>query len=218
MSKTAVKYVDSSVEYIDHMGSDLTVVNSARVSFGKDVKYIEEKDEKLIKYLAEHLHMTPFEHCSLTLRIKCPLYISKQIMRHRTASFNEISRRYTEENLEFYMPTSFRGQHKSSKQCSDSALPDDRNLSAKVVYQNALEHALNSYNNLLSIGVARELARGVLPNTLMTEFYMTMNLRNFAHFIKLRDESHAQLEVQDLAKDIRNILLDKFPISCKYLL
>lgn len=200
------------------MGSDMTVVNSARVSFGKEVTEMTDKDEKLVKYLAEHSHFSPFEHCQLTVRIKCPLYISKQIMRHRTGKYNEISRRYTEENLEFYMPTNFRSQHDKSKQCSGDDLASDKDLAAKVVYQNALNHSLNSYNNLLSIGVARELARGVLPNTLMTEFYMTMDLRNLAGFIKLRSDSHAQLEVQIISNELKTILEQHFPISCRYLI
>lgn len=201
------------VDYVDHMGSDLTVVNSARVSYGKTKEILDEKDEKLIKYLANHEHLTPFEHCSLTVRIKCPIYISKQIMRHRTFSYNEISRRYTEENIEFYTPEKFRKQHKKSKQCSDGDVGEELKYYCQDTYHTAMVQARAHYEGLIKAGVAREIARGVLPQALMTEFYMSGNLRNFVHFIDLRIDSHAQEEVQFIAQEIIDIIADKFPVA-----
>lgn len=206
------------VDYVDHMGNDLTVVNSARISMNRDSQKLEPRDEKLINYLADHQHYTPFEHCMLTVIIECPLYIRSQIMRHRTASYNEVSRRYTEEEIEFYNPNVYRKQHKSSKQCSDGDLKDSENLQAQVLTQSIHQKCFDTYKQLLDLGVSREMARGVLPQNMMTKFYMTMNLRNWAHFLKLRLDNHAQLEVQEIAQDVKKILLDKFPVSGEKLL
>ena len=109
-------------EYMDHMGNDLTVVNSARVSFGSESQELSDKDKKLIKYLADHQHMSPFEHCQLSVRISCPLYIRSQIHRHRTFSYNEISRRYTSKDLEFYIPETLRKQSDDNRQASDGVV------------------------------------------------------------------------------------------------
>ena len=204
--------------YVDHMGDDLTVVNSARVSFNKKKDILDEKDIKLIKYLAKHQHMTPFEHCTLTVIIKCPLYIRSQIHRHRTFAYNEVSRRYTSENLEFYQPDSFRIQHKTSKQCSAGHVSSKTEKEAKIISKQIEDTCLKAYNDLINMGVARELARGLLPQSLMTEFYMTGNLRNWVHFLKLRMDSHAQKEVQDVAQPITDILFEKFPESTKALM
>src|SRR5437667_11514171 len=106
------------VEYIDHMGTDLSIVNAARISYGKHKNELDDKDVKLINYLAQHQHMTPFEHTALTVLVTCPLYIRSQIMRHRTFSYNELSRRYTAEGIEFYIPDEFRNQSESNKQGS----------------------------------------------------------------------------------------------------
>lgn len=205
------------VEYIDHMGNDLSVVNSARVSFGKTKDKLEEDDIKLINYLAKHQHFTPFEHCTLSVLIKCPLFIRSQIHRHRTFSYNEISRRYTSENLEFYVPDEFRKQHKTSKQCSDGVFDKKTNELLKTGFKNHHAQTLEYYESLIDAGVAREIARGVLPQNLMTEFWMTGNLRNWVHFLGLRVDSHAQKEVQDVAKPILKIIKKEFPESAKAL-
>lgn len=203
--------------YIGHMGDDLTVVNSARVSFGKNKEKIEEEDVKLINYLAKHKHLTPFEHCTLSVKVKCPLFIRSQIHRHRTFSYNEISRRYTSENLEFYVPDNFRKQHTSSKQCSDGDFVGFENDGLKAEMDNWHQSSLKYYEELIKLGVAREIARGVLPQNLMTEFWMTGNLRNWIHFLGLRVDSHAQKEVQDVARPILKIIKEKFPKSAEAL-
>jgi len=207
-------------EYIDHMGDDLRVVNAARISYITNDSNIvvDERDEKLINYLADHKHYSPFEHCHLTVIINCPLYIRSQIHRHRTFSYNEVSRRYTSEKLEFYEPNLYRKQHDKSKQCSDGYFTHEANQ--PVVKQVKLLHnkTLAVYNDLIEQGVSREMARGILPQNLMTKFYMSGNLRNWAGFLALRLDTHAQYEVQTIAKQIHSIIKEKFPVSGKALL
>lgn len=199
--------------YVDHMGDDLSVVNAARVSYNKGTLKFTEKDIKLLNYLAKHQHFSPFEHTSMTMLIECPLYIRSQIHRHRTLAFNEISRRYTAENIEFFIPKSFRKQHTTSKQCSDGDVEKEAALTASVLMQKIHDATLVAYNKLLQIGVAREQARAILPQSLMTKFYMTGNLRSWAHFIKLRIDSHAQEEAQEVARQCKEILTARFPHS-----
>jgi thymidylate synthase (FAD) len=200
------------VDYINHMGNDLTVVRSARVSFGaKTETTLTSKDRKLIDYLAKHKHMSPFEHCQLTVKIACPLYIRSQIHRHRTFSYNEISRRYTDKDLEFFIPETIRKQSENNRQASSGTL--DKQQAAKDVMKHSWYYTKDFYNTLIKMGVPREQARGILPTGLMTEFYMSGNLRNWAHFVGLRDHEGAQGEVQEVAVAIKAIIKDKFPIS-----
>lgn len=208
------------VSYVDHMGTDLTVVNAARVSFNKQSEEFSEKDKKLVQYLADHEHMSPFEHCVATVMIDCPLYIRSQIHRHRTFAYNEISRRYTSENLEFYVPSidDIRKQSKSNRQASDGQLDDSQSqevIDLMIAWHN---DAVNLYNKLLDMGVCREQARGVLPQNLMTKFYMTGNLRNLVHFINLRTHEGAQKEVRDLAEQLKEILVGLYPNAMSSLL
>jgi thymidylate synthase (FAD) len=201
------------VSYVSHMGDDLTIVNAARVSFNKSSDSLDERDKKLIRYLAEHNHMSPFEHCTLTVIVEVPLYIRSQIHRHRTFAYNEISRRYTSENLEFYVPDmgDIRKQSKSNRQASDGELDEDESMAVQAMMNKSHTECLELYNKLIDMGVCREQARGVLPQNLMTKFYMTGNLRNFAHFLKLRSHKGAQQEVQEVADQLRTILTEKFP-------
>lgn len=203
------------VSYISHMGNDLSVINAARVSFNKSSDALDEKDVKLINYLAEHEHMSPFEHCTLTVLIEVPLYIRSQIHRHRTFSYNEVSRRYTSEDLQFYLPSvdDIRQQSKSNRQASDGSLDTETAETVRTMMMHSHVAALAMYENLIDAGVCREQARGVLPQNLMTKFYMTGNLRNFTHFLKLRSHGGAQKEVREVAAQLELILLDKFPVS-----
>lgn len=205
------------VDYINHMGDALTVVNAARVSFGGDKDTLEEKDKKLIKYLADHKHMSPFEHCVLSVKITCPLYIRSQIHRHRTFSYNEISRRYTSKDMTFYTPDVLRKQHESNKQASHGALDDQAQQAVKIEIEENHLRCLDLYKSLLAMGVCREQARGVLPQDMMTEFYMTGNLRNWAHFLSLRDKPDAQVEVQIIAQAVKKLMFDKFGLAAKVL-
>jgi len=201
------------VDYIEHMGNDLTVVNSARVSYNKKSEMFTEDDVKLINYLAKNKHYSPFEHCYLTVRIECPLFIRSQIHRHRTFSYNEISRRYTSEGIEFFMPDNLRIQHESSKQSSAGDVDGvvNRSMLKLIADHNAQSEKL--YNYLLEHNVARELARMVLPQNLMTTFWMSGNLRNWVQFLALRLDAHAQKEARDLGVAVRDIITEKFPVA-----
>ena len=206
-----------AVELVDHMGSDLTIVNSARVSFGKQKNELDEKDEKLINYLVKHRHTSTFEHNVVTFRFVVPLFIRSQHHRHRTWSYNEISRRYTDIDLRFYQPNSFRTQHKSNRQASnDDMINPNLNLDIKPTYASDVikEHNRQSlllYNKLQRAGVCREQARGVLPQNLYTEYYGTCNLSNLLKFIDLRMHDGAQWEIQKVAAATLDIIADLWP-------
>ena len=212
-----------SVEYVDHMGDDLTIVNSARVSFGKHKNELDEKDEKLIKYLVEHKHTSTFEHNVVTFRFKVPLFIRSQHHRHRTWSYNEISRRYTDFDLCFYEPNCFRTQHKSNRQASniDSidpvVYPDlsdpEFGVTASSCVKKHHQSCLALFNRLLSAGVCREQARGVLPQNLYTEYYGTTNLSNLLKFIELRTHEGAQWEIQQVANACLDIAQSLWPAA-----
>lgn len=198
------------VVYVRHCGTDLDVVNSARVSFDTVSEVLSARDEKLINYLAEHQHMSPFEHVSLTVQISCPIYIAAQIMRHRTFSYNMVSRRYTSENLSFYTPIP-REQNRLNKQSSG-------NKHSRAAYwhdkMNQLHKlCLQYYEEAIRDGLSRELARGMLPQNLNTKFIMTGNLRNYIHFISLRTHAGAQEEVRLIADQIKDILKIHYPVS-----
>jgi len=211
------------VEYISHMGSDVTVVNSARVSFGKCVSNLNEHDIKLIKYLIKNKHTSTLEHCTMTFRFKVPLFIRSQHHRHRTWSYNEISRRYTNFNLEFYEPKAFRRQSESNRQASVSESIDPIIPAAKGVtnihhfaskkIKNFHREALELYEALIESGVCREQARGVLPQNLYTEYYGTVNLNNLLKFIDLRIHDGAQWEIQEVAKACLVLAKNLFPVT-----
>ena len=212
-----------SVEYVQHMGEDITVVNAARVSFGKQKETMDEKDEKLIKYLIRHRHTSTLEHNVVTFRFIVPLFVRSQHHRHRTWSYNEISRRYTAENLRFYEPKTFRTQHKSNRQASNVdeinpvIIPDlsDTNFGTRASEAISRHHqrSVDLYNILMARGVCREQARGVLPQNLYTEYYGTCNLNNLIKFIELRTHSGAQLEIQNVAKACLSIVEDLWPMA-----
>ena len=207
------------------MGEDITVVNSARVSFGVHKSDLDEKDEKLIKYLIDHRHTSTLEHNIATFRIKVPLFVRSQHHRHRTWSYNEISRRYTDLNMEFYEPKTFRTQHKSNRQSSNS---DEINpslnfdvdycskplsIDASKAIANHHKNSLDLFDKLIYSGVCREQARGVLPQNLYTEYYATANLNNILKFVELRTHEGAQWEIQQVANAMLNIIKDLWPIT-----
>lgn len=212
-----------SVEYVQHMGSDLTIVNSARVSFGKEKKEIDEKDKKLIDYLVRHRHTSTMEHCSVTFRFVVPLFIRSQHHRHRTWAYNEISRRYTDIDLRFYESKKLRTQHKSNRQASNTTDFIDPQInvgwgSVSTCTEAIHEHhamSLELYENLISAGVCREQARGILPQNLYTEYYGTVNLSNLMKFIDLRTHDGAQWEIQEVANACLSIAEDLWPVAVK---
>ncbi len=213
----------SDVRLINMMGTDRTAVESARVSFSSDDflgfqdEPLDEKDEKLLSFLIKSGHTSVHEHSVLTFRITCPLYISKQIMRHRTFSYNEISRRYTSKDMEFFVPHHFRRQAEKNLQCSTQEGVADH-LQAVALYEDAIKQAKKVYDQLLKLGVCREQARGVLPNCMYTSFYMTGNLNNWFKFLKLRLDAHAQEEVRVVAFEIKRVITEYFPVTSKYML
>jgi len=214
MNKKIILYDDNVgfVEYVNHMGSDLTVVNSARVSFGKQKTELDENDEKLINYLIKSGHTSTLEHNVVTFRFKVPLFVARQHIRHRTWSYNEISRRYTNINLEFYEPKVFRKQSSSNRQASTNEDVEQSDVLAQIVTEHH-HQSLTLYNQLLQAGVCREQARGVLPQNLYTEYYGTANLNNLFKFIDLRLHEGAQWETQQVAKAILDIVTELFPTT-----
>ena len=209
-----------AVEYIQHMGTDLTIVNSARVSFGKEKDKIDEKDKKLIDYLVRHRHTSTMEHCSVTLRFVVPLFVRSQHHRHRTWSYNEISRRYTDINLKFYEPKEFRTQHTSNRQASnenDKINPDVKTGFNVAKTSEALhDHhnmCLELYEEMILAGICREQARGVLPQNLYTEYYGTVSLSNLMKFIDLRMHEGAQWEIQKVAEACLLIAEELWPVA-----
>lgn len=205
------------VELIESWGSDLTVVRAARVSFNSDVVDSGEltgRDTKLIHYLAKHKHTSCFEHQGATLRLKVPIFIARQIQRHRTFSYNEISRRYVDNTPEFFTPDIWRGRADNVKQGSS----DEEIVEAHAVNTVVLGKALDGYNEMLRLGVAPEMARILLPQSLYTEFYMSGNLRAWSHFLQLRLDGHAQLEVQQVAQQVEALLKFLWPVSMEALM
>ena len=208
---------------IDVMGTDLTVVNAARVSFNRESFYnfsegfadLEEIDARLIKYLANHNHFTPFTHCTITMRECVPIFVARQRFKHVIGfSYNEISRRYVSYEAETYTPNEWRKAALNKKQGSSDETVDI-NPSNQIVdiYQQAVDSALWTYDRLIQKGVCPEQARMVLPQSTYTEYYVTGSLYAWARAFNLRSSSDAQKEIQDLAWKWDEILMEKFPYS-----
>ncbi|MGN0878013.1 MAG: FAD-dependent thymidylate synthase [Oligosphaeraceae bacterium] len=195
---------------VDMMGSETSIVNAARVSFGKRRETMDERDAALVRYLVSHHHTSPLEHVVFTFLVHCPLFVRSQWHRHRTWSYNEISRRYTEVDLELYVPPALREQSESDRQASREAESLDQ--SACLAKIRAFhEQSLRLYQELLDAGVCREQARGVLPQNLMTTFWATVDLNNLLKFLELRDSPHAQWEIREYASAIKSLIRDDFP-------
>jgi thymidylate synthase (FAD) len=199
------------VRYIDHMGSDERIVEAARISYKSPSKG-EEQDKRLLEYLWKNKHTSPFEMCKLTLNIKMPIFVMRQYVRHRMQNLNEVSARYTELSNEFYIPIIWRLQDTKNKQSSAE------NTMASAWHDACIEeltmHCEQSYRlylNLIRKGVAREMARFVLPVNIYTEIYSCWDLKNLLHFISLRDDPHAQFEIQQYGKAIKEICKELFP-------
>ena len=206
------------VELVDAVGDDLTVVNSARVSFGKHKAKLDNKDKKLIKYLIKHKHTSTLEHCFVTFRIKVPLFVRSQHHRHRTWSYNEISRRYTDFDIQFYEPEAFRTQHKSNRQASNTdelidPVIESWQYEASDCITMHHDASLKLFNELIEAGVCREQARGILPQNMYTEYYASANLNNILKFIDLRTHEGAQWEIQEMAKGMLKIVEKLYPVT-----
>lgn len=196
------------VRYIDHLGSDLRVVESARISYKSPSKG-PEQDKKLLNYLYRNRHTSPFEQCNITFNIKMPIFVMRQFVRHRTFRLNEWSARYSELSDEFYMPSPWRKQDTKNKQSSVAGELDHTKLTAEVEAFN--QQAYKTYQNLLAQGAARELARMVLPVSIFTEIYVNCDLHNLLHFLRLREDVHAQYEIREVARGMREIAQELFP-------
>lgn len=190
-------------------GTDTTIVQAARVSYGAESKGAEQ-DKKLINYLMIHDHGSPFEQVNFRFHVKCPIFVARQWFRHRIGSFNEISGRYTEVKDEYYVPTDWRAQDTKNKQGS---VKDD-SLQSELLSQELkliCEESFNFYKRFLAKGVSREMARMVLPMNTYTEFHWSVNARSLMNFVKLRADEHAQLEIREYALSIQNTFEEKLP-------
>jgi thymidylate synthase (FAD) len=209
------------VTYVDHMGSDLSVVNSARVSFGKKsealgevgigddpvmVPVLHDNDVRLIRYLAKHKHKSPFNHAFATFHVKAPIFVARQLVKHEYMPWNEISRRYVDDEPEFYQPDVWRGRSDDKKQGSDGVVDvgkiGDVSLASKTLY-----------NSLLDRGVCPEQARMVLPQSMMTEWYWSGSLFAFAKMCGLRLKDDTQYETRLVAQEIEDYMMDIYPNS-----
>lgn len=201
------------VRLVDVLGDDLSVVKAARVSYGKDVSD-SQKDQKLIKFLMKNNHETPFEHVVFQFHVKCPLFVARQWFRHRWSSFNEISGRYVEMKDEFYIPSYFRTQ--KGKNYIFENLSEEECNELYTKFDNYCKWAHNFYLKLIrEHGVAREQARMILPQSMFTEFYWTVNARSLMNFLKLRMDVHAQWEIRQYAKAMMEFFMDKTPWTAK---
>lgn len=203
----------------DHMGSDLSVVRAARASYDEDWRTGEDagKDEKLLKFLMDNKHTSPFEHVFFTFEVKCPMFIGEQWLRHRTWKFNKISGRYTQLDEEFYVPDE-RGittQHQSNKQMRSDEYNENRSTIRHAV-DSYHKEAYKFYQDLLAMNCPRELARGVLPANIYTRFIASVDLHNLLHFLRLRLGSHAQYEIRVYAQAILELIEPIVPVTLGY--
>lgn len=223
-----VKFAPMKVEYVDHMGSDINVVNAARVSFAKEVEEFDlVKDTKLINYLAKHNHWSPLAHTSVSIRVKAPIFMARQFVKHQIGLvWNEESRRYIDDNPEFYQPDAWRWRADNAKQGSGQALVNSEWLFPADYYDapdaysfvDYCQYSLNLYNWMLSNSVAPEQARMVLPQNTMTNWIWTGSLVAFSRVCKLRLDSHSQKEAQELAQMIHDVVAPLYPVSWEALM
>ena len=211
----------------DHMGSDISVVNAARVSFGKTsqpvewlnydyedgsrcgdlIAVLDDRDTKLVKYLAKHNHISPFGHAFASFHVKAPIFVARQLIKHSFLRWNEVSRRYVDDEPEFYVPDVWRGRSADKKQGSEGVVESNANM----LYYN--DKALGLYNQLLDEGVAPEQARMVLPQSTMTEWWWSGSLDAFARMCNLRCATDTQYETRIVADQISRVMGDLFPVS-----
>ena len=201
-----------NIELVDKMGSDLSVVNAARVSFSKKKDVLDQSDEKLIKYLADHDHWSPFGHTTLQFLIKAPIFVARQLVKHQVGLvWNEVSRRYVDSTPEFYIPFIWRGAPENKKQGSSQ-----KEIEFDIT--ELVQASKTVYNDMIEEGVAPEMARMVLPQNMMTEWYWTGSLMAFARVCNLRNKPDSQEETRMITLQMAKHLKDHFPISAKNLL
>lgn len=226
-----MKQSDIQVTLIDHMGSDLSVVNAARVSFHKESEFernensyghLNVKDEKLVNYLAKHKHTSPFNHAFITMRVKAPIFVARQLVKHKFMPWNEVSRRYVDEEPEFYVPHAFRKKADNVKQgSSETEFIPESLWSFKDAQEDVIEHSYESvklYNHLLENEVCAEQARIVLPQNMMTEWIWSGTLGAWCDMLRLRLDPHTQYESRIVAQKARALIEPIFPVSVRALL
>lgn len=198
------------VRYIDHLGTDERICEAARISY-KAASKGEESDKKLIAFLYKNRHTSPFEMLKVTLNIKLPIFVMRQYVRHRMQNLNEVSARYTELPEEFYIPIKWRLQDTKNKQGSFGLVDENCAKEATQYTQIHCDKSYKLYQHMLKNGIAREMARMVLPINIYTEIYACWDMKNLLHFITLREDSHAQAEIQEYGKAIKVIVKELFP-------
>ena len=238
-----MKQADIQVTIIDHMGSDLSVVNAARVSFNKESEYdliktvdddgfedvgqliLKTQDAKLINYLAKHKHFSPFNHTFITMRIKAPIFVARQLVKHKFMPWNEVSRRYVDDEPEFFIPTDYRLRADSVKQGSSDETTSSfinpwggEECEINHVHWQHVEASLTLYNSLLNQKVCAEQARMVLPQNMMTEWIWSGTLGAWCDMLRLRLDPHTQYESRIVAQQVRSLIEPLFPVSVKALL
>ena len=211
------------VDFIDKMGSDISVVNAARVSFNKKSDFNEDGsfkqgDERLIAFLARENHWTPFGHASLSFHIKAPIFVARQLVKHTVGLvWNEVSRRYVDSSPEFYVPSKWRRKNEDKKQGSHEDQFVDLSYSEEQSFHDIMQNCQSLYENFLDIGICAEQARMILPQNTMTEWYWSGSLHAFARVCNLRCKKDTQKETREVADQIDEIAKQHFPISWKYL-
>jgi thymidylate synthase (FAD) len=212
------------IKYLERFGDELTIVNAARVSFAKQKETLDEGDEKLIQYLWRHEHTSPFRHVFLRFHLRAPEIVMRQWYKHVVGSewgpgqqlhgWNEVSGRYVVLS-DIYEPSIWRRQSTNKKQGSDGVLSDADQVVIRKNYTDCMQHCLTTYQAMIDAGVAREQARMILPLSVYTECIWTVSLQALLHFVRLRDESHAQEEIREYARILRSILEDEFPLTMR---
>jgi thymidylate synthase (FAD) len=210
---------ESKVKLLDSMGSDLTIVNAARVSFEKESKLdldgaLKMSDEKLIRYLALHNHTSPFNHVFLQFRVAAPLFVARQLVKHKFLVWNEVSRRYVDTEPDFYLPKVWRKRAENVKQGSSPEAADLKNVSPR----NAVNQLLSEYQAMLEYGVCPEQARMILPQNMMTSWYWSGSLGAFTDMVNLRLGEGAQVEAAEVAEQVKEHITELFPVASKYLI
>jgi thymidylate synthase (FAD) len=229
-------------EYIHHAGSDLTVVNAARVSFDKESEFefqgydvektidnvtlgflpiysLNEKDEKLITYLAKHKHFSPFNHAFITMRVTAPMFVARQLVKHKFMPWNEVSRRYVDTEPTLFIPNGWREKAENKKQGSaDTFVTEIDNMAVNTHVKMLYEQSISLYRKMLQANICPEQARMVLPQSMYTSWYWSGTLGAYVDMLRLRLDPHTQLETRIIAEQAYNIVKEHFPVSVKALL
>ena len=201
-----------------HCGSDLSVVNSARVSFDKESSSLSDKDEKLIHYLAKHKHTSPFGHAFVTFKVDAPVFVARQLVKHKFLRWNEVSRRYVDNEPDIYSPDHWRQRPENKKQGSGQAFEKEHQQFMQQQYVEVMDRVLKMYEYMLAYGVAPEQARMMLPQSMMTSWWWSGSLDAFADMCKLRLGPDSQTETREVAIQIAEEMVNLFPVSWKALM